>query len=89
MICCVSKWVCLRRLAVAEQVNHVRLRLDWVLAPPEAEYMPGDLRRTPDEELETPDVRVVVVPRRRREEDGAPLLREAPEPKDLRGNAKR
>ena len=80
MVCCVSKWVCLRCLAVAELVNHVvRLRLDWVLAAPVAEDLPGDLRRTPDEELETPDVRVVVVPRRRREEDGAPPLREAPE----------
>ena len=68
---------------VAELVNHVHLRLDWVLAAPVAEDLPGDLRRTPDEELETPDVRVVVVPRRRREEDGAPSKREAPEPKDL------
>ena len=59
-------------------------RLDGVLAAPEAEAVPGDLRRAPDEELETPDVRVVVVPRRRREEAGAPPLREAPEPKDLR-----
>ena len=58
---------------------------EWrVLAAPVAEDVPGDLRRTPDEELETPDVRVVVVPRRRREEDGAPPLREAPESKDLR-----
>ena len=59
-------------------------RLNGVLAAPVAEDVPGDLRRTPDEELETPDVRVVVVPRRRREEAGAPPLREAPEPKDLR-----
>ena len=51
----------LRRL-VAELVDEWR-----VLATPVAEDMPGDLRRTPDEELETPDVRVVVVPRRRRD----------------------
>ena len=72
---------------VAELVNHVRLRLGWVLAAPVAEDLPGDLRRTPDEELETPDVRVVVVPRRRWEEDGAPPLREAPEPKNLRARS--
>ena len=71
----------LRRL-VAELVDEWR-----VLATPVAEDMPGDLRRTPDEELETPDVRVVVVPRRRREEDGAPSKREAPEPKDLRARS--
>ena len=34
-------------------------RLDGVLAAPEAETVPGDLRRTPDEEVEAPDVRVV------------------------------
>ena len=71
----------LRRL-VAELVDEWR-----VLATPVAEDMPGDLRRTPDEELETPDVRVVVVPRRRWEEDGAPPLREAPEPKNLRARS--
>ena len=59
-------------------------RLNGVLAAPVAEDVPGDLRRTPDEELEAPDVRVVVAPRRRREEDGPPSKREAPEPKDLR-----
>merc|ERR1739843_36687 len=59
-------------------------RLDGVLAAPEAEAVPGDLRRTPDEEVEAPDVRVFVVARRGSEEDGAPPLREAPEPKDLR-----
>ena len=58
-------------------------RLNGVLAAPVAEDKPSDLRWTPDEELETPDVRIVVVPRRRREEDGAPPLREAPESKDL------
>ena len=68
----------------AELVLVVEWRVGRVLAAPVAEYMPGDLRRTPDEELETPDVRVVVVPRRRREEDGAPPLREVPESKDLR-----
>ena len=64
----------------AELVLVVEWRVGRVLAAPVAEYMPGDLRRTPDEELETPDVRVVVVPRRRREEDGVPPLREAPKP---------
>ena len=82
MICCVSKLVCLRRLAVAELVNHVRL--DRVLAAPVAEDVPGDLRRTLDEEGQAPDVRVVVAEYRRREEDGAPPKREAPESKDLR-----
>ena len=43
--------ILLRRLVEAKQVNHVRLRLSWVLAAPEAENVPGDLRRTPDEEL--------------------------------------
>ena len=50
-------------------------RVDRVLAAPVAE------------ELETPDVRVVVVPRRRREEDGAPPQNKAPEPKDLRARS--
>ena len=80
-----SKWVCLRRLAVAEQVNHVRL--DRIPAAPVAEDLPGDLRRTPDEEVEAPDVRVFVVARRGSEEDGAPPLREAPEPKNLRARS--
>ena len=62
-------------------------RLDGVLAAPEAEAVPGDLRRTPDEEVEAPDVRVFVVARRGSEEDGAPPLREAPEPKDLRARS--
>ena len=62
-------------------------RLNGVLAAPVAEDVPGDLRRTPDEELETPDVRVVVVPRRRREEDGAPPQSKAPEPKNLRARS--
>ena len=69
------------RLAVAELVD--KLRVDRVLAAPKAEDVPGDLRRTADEELEAPDVRVLVVARRGREEDGAPPLREAPESKDL------
>ena len=81
MICCVSKSVCLMRLAVAELVNHVRR--DRILAAPVAEDVPGDLRRTPDEEFEAPDVRVVVASRRRRVEDGAPPLREASESKNL------
>ena len=80
LLLCVSKWVCLRRLAVAELVNHVRL--DRVLAAPVAEDLPGDLRRAPDEEVEAPDVLAVVA--RRGREDGAPPKREAPEPKDLR-----
>ena len=67
----------LRRLVEAELVDDARL--NGVLAAPVAEDVPGDLRRTPDEEFEAPDVRVVVVPRRRREKDGAPPLREAPE----------
>ena len=62
-------------------------RLDGVLAAPEAEAVPGDLRRTPDEEVEAPDVRVFVVARRGSEEDGAPPLREAPEPKNLRARS--
>ena len=73
------------RLAVAELVD--KLRVDRVLAAPVAEGVPGDLRRASDEELETPDVRVVVVPRRRREEDGAPPQSKAPEPKDLRARS--
>ena len=64
-------------------------RLDGVLAAPEAEAVPGDLRRTPDEEVEAPDVRVFVVARRGSEEDGAPPLREAPEPKDIRAMSAR
>ena len=59
-------------------------RLNGVLAAPVAEDMPGDLPRTLDEEGQAPDVRVVVAEYRRREEDGAPPKREAPEPKDLR-----
>ena len=59
------------------------LRVDRVLAAPVAEDMPGDLRRTSDEEFEAPDVRVVVSARRGREEDGAPPQSKAPEPKDL------
>ncbi len=55
-----------------------------VLAAPVAEDLPGDLRRTPDEEAQAPDVRVVMTARRGREEDGAPPKREAPEHKDLR-----
>ena len=47
--------------------------------------MPGDLRRTPDEEVEAPDVLAVVA--RRGREDGAPPKREAPEPKDLRARS--
>ena len=62
-------------------------RLDGVLAAPEAEDLPGDLRRTLDEEGQAPDVRVVVAEYRRREEDGAPPKREAPEPKDLRARS--
>ena len=62
-------------------------RLNGVLAAPVAEDMPGDLRRTPDEEVEAPDVRVFVVARRGSEEDGAPPLREAPEPKNLRARS--
>ena len=69
-------------LAVAELVD--KLRVDRVLAAPVAEDVPGDLRRTLDEEGQAPDVRVVVAEYRRREEDGAPPKREAPEPKDLR-----
>ena len=73
----VGRVVSLRRLAKAEHVNHAisggrassRRR---VLAAPVAEDVPGDLRRTPDEEFEAPDVRVVVSARRGREEDGAP-----------------
>ena len=68
----------LRRLIDAEIVDDARH--NGVLAAPEAEDMPGDLRRTPDEEVEAPDVRVFVVARRGSEEDGAPPLREAPEP---------
>ena len=75
--------MCLRRLAVAELVNHVRI--DGVLAAPVAEDVPGDLRRTPDEEVEAPDVLAVVA--RRGREDGAPPKREAPEPKDLRARS--
>ena len=67
----------------AELVDKLRVYRVLRLAAPVAEDLPGDLRRTPDEELETPDVRVVVASRRRREEDGAPPLREAPESKDL------
>ena len=77
MICCVSKWCFLRRLVVAELVNHVRL--DRVLAAPVAEDVPGDLRRTPDEEFEASVVRGSWP-----QEDGAPPKREAPESKDLR-----
>ena len=69
----------LRRLVETELVDEWR-----VLAAPVAEDVPGDLRRASDEELETPDVRVVVVPRRRREEDGAPPQSKAPEPHDRR-----
>ena len=74
----------------AELVDEIRddeiveLIVDEVLAAPVAEDVPGDLRRTLDEEGQAPDVRVVVAEYRRREEDGAPLKREAPEPKDLR-----
>ena len=73
----------------AELVDEIRddeiveLIVDRILAAPVAEDLPSDLRRTPDEELEAPDVRVVVTARRGREKDGAPPLREAPEPKDL------
>ena len=63
------------------------LRVDRVLAAPEAEDMPGDLRRTSDEEFEAPDVRVVVSARRGREEDGAPPQSKAPEPKNLRARS--
>ena len=57
------------------------MRVDRVLAAPVAEDLPGDLRRTPDEEAEAPDVLAVVA--RRGREDGAPPLREDQEPKDL------
>ena len=49
-------------------------RHNGVLAAPVAEDVPGDLRRTPDEEAEAPDVLAVVA--RRGREDGAPPLRE-------------
>ena len=62
-------------------------RRNGVLAAPVAKYVPGDLRRTPDEEVEAPDVRVVVTARRGRVEDGAPSEREAAEPKDLRARS--
>ena len=68
------------RLAVAELVD--KLRVDRVLAAPVAEDVPGDLRRTADEELEAPDVLTVMS--RCGREDGAPPLREAPESKNLR-----
>jgi hypothetical protein len=44
----------LRRLAVPELVD--KLRVDRVLAAPVAEDLPGDLRRTLDEEGQAPDV---------------------------------
>ena len=57
--------------------------VEWrVLAAPVAEDVPGDLRRTADEELEAPDVLTVMS--RCGREDGAPPLREAPESKNLR-----
>ena len=83
----------LRRLMDAELVDEIRddeiveLIVDRILAAPVAEDLPSDLRRTPDEELEAPDVRVVVTARRGREKDGAPPLREAPEPKNLRARS--
>ena len=58
------------------------MRGDRVLAAPVAEDVPGDLRRTADEELEAPDVLAVMS--RCGREDGAPPLREAPESKNLR-----
>ena len=58
--------VLLRRLAEAELVD--KLRVDRVLAASVAEDLPGDLRRTPDEEAQAPDVRVVMTARRGREE---------------------
>ena len=58
------------------------MRGDRVLAAPVAEDVPGDLRRTADEELEAPDVLTVMS--RCGREDGAPPLREAPESKNLR-----
>ena len=67
-------FVLLRRLAEAELVDE--LRGDRVLAAPVAEDVPGDLWRTPDEEVEAPDVLAVVA--RRGREDGAPPKREAP-----------
>ena len=70
----------LRRLMDAEVVDDARH--NGVLAAPVAEDVPGDLRRTPDEEVEAPDVLAVVA--RRGREDGAPPKREAPESKDLR-----
>jgi hypothetical protein len=64
--------VLLRWLTEAELVD--KLRVERVLAAPVAEDLPGDLRRTPDEEAEAPDVLAVVA--RRGREDGAPPLRE-------------
>ena len=60
-------------------------RHNGVLAAPVAKDVPGDLRRTPDEEVEAPDVLAVVA--RRGREDGAPPKREAPEPKNLRARS--
>ena len=68
--------ILLRRLVEAELFD--KLRVDRVLAAPVAEDVPGDLRRTSDEEFEAPDVRVVVSARRGREEDGAPPQSKAP-----------
>ena len=67
----------LRRLTEAELVDdasslHADARLAAAIvflrvpAAPVAEDLPGDLRRTPDEEAQAPDVRVVIRPSRRR-----------------------
>ena len=69
----------LRRLTEAELVDDASsLHSDACLAAaifflrvpaaPVAEDLPGDLRRTPDEEAQAPDVRVVMTARRGREE---------------------
>ena len=55
------------RLVEAEPVD--KMRVDRVMAAPVAEDLPGDLRRTSDEEVEAPDVRAVV-PRRGRDDEG-------------------